>query len=154
MTGETEKGYKPLDKIKEEIRPLATKEKQKKYIADKLAGKTEALDDLAKLFGNDASIQTSNDLKLSTSTLPGAGFDPVVVGSIFSLEDGKRSRPIIGENGIVVADLQTKTIAPAIGDFSIFKSQLLQAQSNRGGYYIGEALKEAAKIEDRRYKFF
>ena len=130
------------------------KEKQKQYIADKLSGKTEALDELAKLFGNDASVQTSNDLKMSTSTLPGAGFDPVVVGSVFSLESGKRSKPLIGENGIVVADLQTKTIAPAIGDFSVFKNQLLQSSSNRGGYYIGEALKEAAKIEDKRYKFF
>lgn len=154
MTGETEKGYKPLEKVKEEIRPLVVKELQKKYIAEKLAGKTESLDELAKLFGRDASVQTSNDLKLSTSTLPGAGFDPVVVGSIFSLESGKRSKPLLGENGIVVADVQNKTIAPAIGDFSIFKNQLLQSQNNRGGYYIGEALKEAAKIEDRRYKFF
>jgi hypothetical protein len=36
----------------------------------------------------------------------------------------------------------------------MFKNQLLNTLSSRGGYYITEALKEAAKVEDKRYKFF
>src|SRR6185436_13882494 len=43
LTGETEKGYKALDKVKEEIRPAVVRELQKKFIANKLAGKTEPL---------------------------------------------------------------------------------------------------------------
>ena len=154
MTGETEKGYKLFDKVKEEIRPLAVHELQKKYIAEKLKDKTEALDELAKLFGKDATVNSSSDLKMNATSMPVVGFDPVVIGSIFSLENGKRSKPIIGENGVVVADLQNKTIAPAIGDFGMFKGQLLQSINSRGSYFIGEALKDAAKIEDKRYKFF
>ena len=154
MTGETEKGYKLFDKVKEEIKPLAVHELQKKYIAEKLKGKTEALDELAKLFGKDATVNSSSDLKMNATSMPVVGFDPVVIGSIFSLENGKRSKPIIGENGVVVADLQNKTIAPAIGDFGMFKGQLLQSINSRGSYFIGEALKDAAKIEDKRYKFF
>jgi peptidyl-prolyl cis-trans isomerase D len=154
LTGETEKGYKPFDKVKEEIRPAVVRDLQKKFIADKLAGKTEPLDELAKLFGTEASVNTASDIKLNTSTMTAVGFDPVVVGTIFSLESGKRSKPIIGENGVVVADLQNKTIAPEIGDFGMFKSQLQQTVNSRGGYYIVEALKDAAKIEDKRYKFF
>jgi peptidyl-prolyl cis-trans isomerase D len=91
---------------------------------------------------------------MNTNSMTSVGYDPKVVGCIFYLENGKRSKPIIGENGVVVADLQNKTLAPAVADFSIFKGQLLQAQSSRGGYFITEALKEAAKIEDKRYKFF
>ena len=154
MTGETEKGYKLFDKVKEEIKPLVVHELQKKYIAEKLKGKTEALDELAKLFGKDATVNSSSDLKMNATSMPVVGFDPVVIGSIFSLENGKRSKPIIGENGVVVADLQNKTIAPAIGDFGMFKGQLLQSINSRGSYFIGEALKDAAKIEDKRYKFF
>jgi peptidyl-prolyl cis-trans isomerase D len=154
LTAKTEKGYKSLDNVKEEIRPAVVRELQKKFIADKLAGKTEPLEELAKLFGNDASVNTANDIKLNTSSMTAVGFDPVVVGSIFSVESGKRSKPIIGENGVVVADVQTKTIAPAIGDFGMFKTQLQQTQNSRGGYYIVEALKDAANIEDNRYKFF
>ncbi len=154
MTGETEKGYKSFEKIKGEIRPLVVKQQQNITIIEKLKGKTEPLDELAKLFGTDASVQSTSDLKMSTNSLGGAGFDPIVIGSIFSLENGKRSKPILGESGVIVADLQNKTIAPAIGDFSVFKNQLLQTQNSRGGFYISEALKDAAKIDDKRYKFF
>lgn len=154
MTGETEKGYKPLDKVKEEITPAVRNEVKGKQIADKLKGKTEPLDDLAKLFGADATVNSVSDLKIVTPSIPAAGFDPVLFGSLMSVENGKRSKPIIAENGVVVADVQNKTVAPGMGDYSMFKNQLQQTQNNRGGYYIVEALKEAAKVEDKRYKFF
>ena len=154
MTGETKKGYKPFDKVKEEITPMVTNQVKGKYIAEKLSGKTEALDELAKTFGKDATVNASSDLKINATSMPTVGFDPVVIGSVFSLENGKRSKPIIGENGVVVLDLQNKTLAPAIGDFSMFKNQMLQSQNSRGGYNVTEALKEAAKVEDKRYKFF
>ena len=154
MTGETEKGYKPFEKVKEEITPTVRNKEKGKYIIEKLNGKTEVLDELSKLFSRDAIVSASSDLKMNANALPSVGFDPVVVGSIFSLENGKRSKPIAGENGVVVADLQNKTEAPAIADFSMFKTQLLQNLSSRGGYYVTEALKEAAKVEDKRYKFY
>lgn len=154
MTGETEKGYKPFEKVKEEITPVVRNLAKGKYIIGKLTGKTEALDELAKPFGKDATVNSSSDLRLNNTPLPVVGYDPVIVGTIFSLENGKRSKPIAGENGVVIADLQNKTIAPGIGDFSMFKSQLIQSQNSRGSYFISEALKDAAKVEDKRYKFF
>jgi len=154
MTGETEKGFKPFETVKEDIRPVVIHQLQNKYIADKLKGKTESLDELAKVFGTDATINSLSDLKLSTTTMPAVGFDPIVIGTVFSLENGKRSSPIIAENGVVIVDLQTKTVAPGTSDYSMFKSQLQQTQNSRGAYYIVEALKELAKIEDKRYKFF
>lgn len=154
MTGETEKGFKSFDKVKEEITPLVRNEVKGKYIQEKLKGKTEALEELAKLFPRDAVVSSSSDLKLNASSMPSVGFDPVVIGSVFSLESGKRSFPVAGENGVVVLELQNMTDAPAIGDFTMFKNQMLNSLSSRGGYYITEALKEAARIEDKRYKFF
>ncbi len=154
MTGETEKGFKSFEKVKEEITPIVRNQAKAKYLQEKLKGKTEPLDELAKLYSRDAILNSSSDLKMNSNSLPSVGFDPVVIGSIFSLENGKRSVPLAGENGIVIADLQNKTEAPAIGDFTMFKTQLLQSLSSRGGYYITEALKEAAKVEDKRYKFY
>lgn len=154
MTGETKKGFKAFEKVKEEITPLVRNEAKGRYIVEKLKGKTEPLEDLAKLFPRDAAVNSSSDVKLNASSLPTVGFDPVVIGAVFSLENGKRSIPVTGENGVVVLDLQTKTEAPVIGEFGMFKSQLLNTLNSRGGYYITEALKEAAKMEDKRYKFF
>lgn len=154
MTGETEKGFKDFEKVKEEITPLVKNIAKGEYLKAKLKGKTEPLEELAKLYSRDAVVNSSSDLKINTNTLPSIGFDPVVIGAIFSLENGKRSAPLTGENGIVIADLQNKTEAPAIGDFTMFKNQLMQTLTGRGGYYITEALKEAAKVEDKRYKFY
>lgn len=154
MTSETEAGYRDLDDVKTEITPAVLNELRGKKIIEKLKGKTESLEELAKLFGTDATVGSSSDLKLNSNTLPSVGLDPVAVGKIFSLENGKRSEPFAGENGVIIAELQNKTNAPAVGDYTIFKNQLLQGLNGRTSYGIAEAIKEGADIQDKRYKFF
>jgi peptidyl-prolyl cis-trans isomerase D len=70
------------------------------------------------------------------------------------LENGKRSKPIAGENGVVVIELLNKTVAPAIADYSTYKTQIDQGNTNRSSYGIAEAIKENADIVDKRYKFY
>ncbi|MBK5279334.1 MAG: peptidylprolyl isomerase, partial [Bacteroidia bacterium] len=153
MTGETDKGFKSLEKIKEEITPAVRNELKGKLIVAKLATQNGTLEEISKVYP-DASIGSSSDLKLNTNNLSTAGFDPLAVGKAFSLENGKRSPPFIGENGVLIIEMQNKTIAPAIGDYSMFKTQALQNLNNRGGFNIAEAIKKAANIEDKRYKFY
>ncbi|HZY77977.1 MAG TPA: peptidylprolyl isomerase, partial [Cyclobacteriaceae bacterium] len=72
----------------------------------------------------------------------------------FSVESGKRTKPFAGESGVSIIEVQNKTIAPAMGDYSMFKTQLQTNANNRGGLEIGDAIKEKADIEDRRYKVY
>lgn len=153
MTAETEEGFKPLEKVKDEILPGVRNELKGKMIIEKLASQKGTLEELAKLYP-DASVGSSSDLKLSTNSLSTAGFDPIAVGSAFALESGKRSKPFAGENGVLIIDMVNKTVSPNIGDYSIYRTQALQNLNNRGSYNIAEAIKEAAKIEDKRYKFY
>ncbi len=154
MTGETKEGYKPLDKVKDEITPAVKNGVKSKMIIDKLNGLKGSLEEIAKAYGADAAVYSTSDLKLNGNTLPSVGFDPVGVGEAFSLESGKRSMPFKGENGVLIIEVQNKTIAPAIGDFTMFKNQLLQNQNNRAGYGVAEAIKKAADIQDMRYRFY
>jgi peptidyl-prolyl cis-trans isomerase D len=154
MTEEVEKGYKPFELVKEEVTPLAKNEVKAAQIIEKLKGKTEDLETLAQLFGRDAVVNSASDLKLNSNSMVSVGFDPIAVGKAFSLESGKRSAPFKGENGVLVIESKNKTIAPAVADYATYKTQLIQSSNNRSSYTISEALKEAAKIEDRRYKFF
>jgi peptidyl-prolyl cis-trans isomerase D len=153
MTDEIEKGYKPFDKVKDEITPLVRNQVKGKMILEKLDDKT-SFEELAQKFGADAVVSSSSDLKMNTSSLPSVGFDPVAIGKAFSLESGKRSKPFIAENGVVIIEMQNRTIAPAIGDYSIFRTQLSQNATNQSSYSIAEAIKANAKIEDKRYKFY
>ncbi len=154
MTDETDEGFRPFEDVKLEVGPAVLNELRGKKIIEKLQGKTDSFEDLAKLFGTDAIINSSSDLKLNSNTLPSVGLDPIAVGKVFSLESGKRSEPFAGENGVLVVELQNKTIAPAMGDYAVFKNQLLQGLSGRASYGISEAIKEGANIQDKRYRFF
>lgn len=155
VTKETKEGYRELDRdLKETITPLAKKQLIGKMIADKVGGKKEDLETLAKQFGNDAIVNTSNDLRLNTNSLVSVGFDPAAVGKAFAAEAGKRSVPHIGENGVLIVEGIRKTTAPEITDYNTYKSQLLQAANSRSSFIIGEALRSAAKIEDKRYRMF
>ena len=154
MTGETKEGYKPWDKVKEEITPAVKNELKAKVIIEKLNSQKGTLDEIAKSFGTDAAVSAIPDLKLNTNTLPTVGLDPVAVGEAFSLENGKRSKPFAGDNGVVMIEVQNKTIAPSLGDYTMFRTQILQTLNNRATYNVPEAIKKAADIKDNRYKFF
>ncbi len=153
MTGEISKGYKPLEMVKDDITPAVRNEVKGKQIVEKLNSLKGSLEEIASAFGSDANVYSSSDLKLSSSAMPTVGFDPSAVGLAFSLENGKRSKPFAGENGVVLIEMQNKTIAPNIEDLSLYRSQIEQNVQGRAGFSIGEALKEQADIVDKRYKF-
>lgn len=154
MTNETEEGYRSFESVKTEITPETRKEVQAKAIIEKLKGKTGTLEEIAAAFGKDAGVYSSSDVKLSSNSLPTAGFEPVAVGVAFALENGKRSEPIKGENGVLIMELQNKTEAPAVGDYAGYKLPIQQNMQTRSSYNIAEAIKENAGIEDKRYKFY
>jgi peptidyl-prolyl cis-trans isomerase D len=155
MTNEIKEGFKPLELVKDEITPEVKKEAKAKIIIEKLkAGKGTTLEEIAQSFGNDASVNSSSDIKLSTTSLPTIGYDPKVVGAVFSLENGKRSEPTAGENGVVILETQNKTVAPAINNYTSYKDQLLNNSYNLNSMGISEAIREKAEIADNRYKFF
>lgn len=153
MTDEVEKGYKPVALVKDEITPLVKNELKGKVILDKLKDATGTLEEIKTKFGSNANVYSSSDLRLNTTTLANVGFDPQAIGVIFSLENGKRSKPFVGENGVLIVELQNKTIAPAMGDYSPYKMALQQSSQNRN-YSIAEAIKDKAAIKDDRFKFF
>ena len=154
MTGGVEKGYKPLEAVREEIRPTVQNLVRGNKIVARLGEAKGTLEELAAAFGNGANVYNSSDLKMSSNNLPSAGFDPVAVGVAFSLENGKRSKPFVGESGVLVIELQNKTVAPSIADYTAYKNTLQQAQTNLSTVNIAEAIKENSGIEDKRYKFF
>jgi peptidyl-prolyl cis-trans isomerase D len=154
MTGETEEGYRSFDLVKEEITPAVRNILKGKKIIEKLNAQKGTLDEIAKAFGTDAQVNSSSDLKLNSNTLPSAGLDPTAVGKTFSLENGKRSAPFAGENGVIVLELQNKTIAPEVGDYAMYKNELLKNINNKSGLNIAEAIKDGSKIKDKRYKFY
>jgi peptidyl-prolyl cis-trans isomerase D len=154
MTGETAKGYKSLEQVKEEITPAVKNELKGKRILEKLNTLQGSLDEIANAYGRDATVYTNSSLRINMNTLASVGFDPIVIGQVFSLTGGQRSKPYAGENGVVIVETQNITTAPALNDYGLYRNTLQQAGVNRNTMSIADAIKQDASIEDKRYRFY
>jgi peptidyl-prolyl cis-trans isomerase D len=83
-----------------------------------------------------------------------AGPDAIALGRIAGLKNGKRSAVFVGDNGVFIAEKTGSVEAPALADYSVYKNQIQSMNAQRTSFYINEAIKENAKIEDKRYKFY
>ncbi|WP_026135484.1 peptidylprolyl isomerase [Nafulsella turpanensis] len=155
LTDATEKGVASLSDVRDELIAKVKNEEKAAIIKEKLASiDAGTLEEMAAAFGPDAKVYTASDLKLGDFSLPTIGFAPKVVGTAFALEPGEVSEPLETQNGVAVVKTLAKTMAPEIADYNAYREQLQQSRSNRIPYLITEAVREAAEIEDERYKFF
>ena len=154
MTGEQEEGTAGLNEVRLEVTEKVKNEKKGELIVQKLKQLSGSLDDIASSYGEDASVLTSSNVKISTTSLPSAGGADEAIGKAFSLSDGQVSDPIATDNGIVIIQLEGITPAPEIADYTMHSNNLKRAREGRSSYYLGELIKEAANVKDERYKFF
>lgn len=153
LVSRKEEGDASLDDVKDQVRQLVMNEKKAEMIKEKLAGKT-TLEEMKAVFP-DASINEAPGLRLSVSVVPGVGFAPRLIGSIFGLQSsGQLTQPVQEDIGVLVARLNSLTPSSEIGDYTSYQAQLSQSGSQRMTYQIMMALQDLAKVKDYRYKFF
>ncbi|HLW20767.1 MAG TPA: SurA N-terminal domain-containing protein [Cyclobacteriaceae bacterium] len=154
VTGRTEEGYAELNDVREEIAVQVRNDKKADYISNKIKDLT-SLEEMKAVFGDVASLGNTPDLKLTSSVLPGVGFAPKAIGTVFGLGTaGAVSSPIKEDIGVVVVKLNALTPATEIADYSRYQNQLTANSSQRMSYMIMMALEELAEVKDYRYKFF
>ena len=154
MTGEQEKGTAKLSDVKLEVTEKVKNQKKGEMIKQKLEGLSGTLDEMAAAYGDDASVLTSSNVKMSSTTLPSTGKSDLAIGTVFSLKEGDVSKPVTTDNGVVIVQVEGITPAPEIADYSMHANNLKKAREGRSSYYLGELVKEAADVKDERYKFF
>lgn len=154
MTDEIEEGTADLASVRLEVEKKVKNEKMGKLIAEKLAGLEGTLDERAASFGDDATVYESSELSLSSYSLPSVGTAPEAIGTLFSINNGDFTKPILTENGVVVLNLINLTKAPEIADYTSYKNTIEQGMQSRTSYYVSESIKNWADIEDSRYKFY
>jgi peptidyl-prolyl cis-trans isomerase D len=148
-----EKGTATVASIKPELTAAVRNELKAKELMAKLQGKTGSLEDLAKIAGNGAVVQTAEAVNQAQSTIPGVGFEPDAVGRAFTLKPGQKSAPIQSEQGVLV--IEGTSITPATpGDVKAVRTQLAQQRQQRQDGLIYEAIKAHANVKDNRSKFF
>ena len=153
LVSRKEEGEAKLEDVKDQVKQLVMNDKKAAMIQEKLAGKT-TLEEMKAVFP-DASLNDVPGLRLSTSVIPGIGFAPKAIGTLFGLKSsGQITKPVQEDIGVIVSKLNNLTPATEIGDYTSYQAQLSQAASQRMTYQIMMALQELAKVKDYRYKYF
>jgi len=154
LTNKTDKDEVKVDDYRTELTAKVRGELKGEQIINKLANASGTLESIAQKYGAGALVENVDDVSLATGFLRSAGVDPVALGKAFGLKPGQRSKPFAGDAGVLIVETTKLTPAPSIADYALYKTQIQQNNSSRTGFYINEAIKDAAKIEDRRAKFY
>jgi peptidyl-prolyl cis-trans isomerase D len=141
-------GLMPIADARMTVEPVLKNIKKATMLKEKIKGGT--LESIATT--NNVTVQQSNDVTAESPIIPGAGFEPKVVGTAFSTSVNTVSAPIEGVSGVYVVKTTVVTNALPTNNYSAqitaLKSQGLSATGK-----IFTILKERADIKDNRAKF-
>ncbi|MEO0902122.1 MAG: peptidylprolyl isomerase [Bacteroidota bacterium] len=130
--------------------PKIRKERKAEQILSANQGK--AMEAIAT--DNNIVASTATALTMKAPTLPGAGREPLVVGTAFALAQDATSGLIKGESGVYMVKVTKKEAAPGVDNFTTYAQTLKTSSSNRVNGDVYNALKEGAEIEDKRATFY
>lgn len=151
LTGIREEGSPRLEDVKEAMTKEARKEKKAEGLIARMTGKTD-LNALATELG--ATVQNASDMAYSAMSIPGGFSDAEVIGGIFTLQNGQTSAPLKGDMAVYVASMTTLTPAGEMPADAKDAKALVDKARNRAEYQAFNAMKNAAKVKDERYKYY
>jgi len=145
----TEKGLMAVEDARPQVEQILKNKKKAEKIKTKLSG--SSLDAMAK--ANNVTVQQAIDITLESPSLPGAGFEPKVVGTAFSSATGKVSATIEGNAGVYVVMTKSVLKAPVLKSHTDYVNKVKQQVASYSGRVI-PALKSDADIQDNRADFY
>lgn len=143
------KGLMAIEEARPQVEPILKTKKKAEKIKAKMNGTSLA----AIATANKATVMNAVDLTIENANVPGAGFEPKVVGMAFSSKAGQVSKPIDGNSGVYVIATKVVTKAPAITKFDDFIAKVKQQAVGNSGRFM-QALKDDADIVDNRADFY
>jgi peptidyl-prolyl cis-trans isomerase D len=149
-----EKGYIPLEVLKDPIKPLVIREKKAELLLAKVndgLAKTKDLNALVLQFAG-AKVDTV-DVSFASANIPNYGHEAKVTGTIFAAKKGVVAGPVQGEQGVYVFVLDQMKDAPATTDYTNQKRQMQMYFQSRAGM-LSNILQEKADIKDNRLVFY
>lgn len=148
-----EKGILPLDAVREQVTVEARKKVKGDMLIEKInATGAKSIDEMAQKLNTVAA--DADNVTFNNSYLQGIGNEPKFTGAIFGLKQGQLSKPVAGDNAVLVAMFKSAVEAPATKDYSSNMNQLSEQRKSRSEYEVQNALKEAANISDNRGRFY
>jgi len=145
----TKKGLMSVDEARPQVENILKNKKKAAKIAAKMKGTSLA----AIATANKVTVMNAIDLTVENPNVPGAGFEPKVVGNAFTSKVGQISKPIEGNGGVFVVTTKAVNKAPKIQKYDEYVTKIKQQVTNYSGRVM-PALKNDADIQDNRAEFY
>jgi peptidyl-prolyl cis-trans isomerase D len=149
-----EDGIAPEKDVENDVRFAILKDKKAdllfaEFNKNNAAGKT--LDDVARSMG--LTVQEATQINFRSYTVPGAGTEPALIAAASTAKQGVLSGPVKGSNGVYMLVVNNLTATQG-EDIKLLRDRLKTTYQMRGTYEAYDALRKAANITDKRYKFY
>jgi len=155
LVSATEEGIADFESVKQRVNLAVLKEKKSQFLIDKMKKAIESKTNLTAIASElGTTVRSAKDISFSSFQIPGAGVEPALVGAATALEPDVISKPVAGNNGVFLVKVTSVNMDAEDPDIETEKIRLAGELNFRANSAAFSALRENAKIIDRRSKFY
>ena len=140
-----------IEDVRSEISQILIQNKKYDFLKNKYKS-TLNIDTIAE--ENNLEVENASAVTQYDPILVGAGVEPYIIGSSFSLEPDETSELLKGNNGVYIIRLLSKEIAEEINLGQAISNSLSDREIERISTLIPEVLESKAEIVDNRSFYY
>ena len=155
-TNETEEGVQSIEEVRAEITQILKNQKKADFIKSKLSSLSGSVNEMATAYGPEAQYFAKQNVKMEDTSLGNLGVAPEAIGAASGLQNpGEKTSPkVIEGSGVVVIQLNARSEASELGDYTLYENELLQEAANRIAQSLLLSISDKIEVTDQRYKYF
>ena len=151
LTDATAAGTSSVEDAQNRVRPILLQDKKYELLVSKY-GDNATLANLAEDYGQ--TISTSSAINAAAGSIAGAGTEPFIVGTGFSLQMNETSALIQGKQGVFVLEVDLFEEATPLRSYEGYSSLLSEEVINRLRPLIDEVIRDQYDVVDNRFDYF
>lgn len=140
-----------IDKVRDEISKIILNDKKFSYLKNKYKS-TIDIESIA--IENNIDVENASAVTQSDPILVGAGPEPYIIGSSFSLMEDETSELLKGNNGIYIVRLKSKQTAEEFNLSQDITNSSIESELERMSVLIPDVLESNAEIIDNRSFYY
>ena len=140
-----------IDNVRDEISEIILNDKKFSYLKNKYKS-TIDIESIA--IENNIELENASAVTQSDPILVGAGPEPYIIGSSFSLMEDEISELLKGNNGIYIVRLKSKQIAEEFNLSQDISNSSIKSELERMSLLIPEILESNSEIVDNRSFYY
>lgn len=145
-----EEGYASFEDVTEQVKSRVIREKKGEMLSEEMKGATN-LNDLAQSLGS--QVLTASGVSFANNSVTGVGTEPMIAARAMTMPANTVSQPIVGNSGVFVIEVTSRTEAAEQSDYSTQLSQIGNQYGTLVSNGLFESLKGKATVIDNRARF-